>query len=402
MPRGQGFARITSINSALDRFLGSFEPINRVETIKLEAADGRILSRDVSAPDDVPHYDRSAMDGYAVRAHDTFGSSKDSGIFLKLTSQGKIREGECMLVHTGSAIPEGADAVVMVENTEPAGESIEVLGQVSPGQNVGYRGEDVKKDDTVFQKGRQLKPSDVGLLASMGFVEIEVYEKPRVMIIPTGEEIVRRGIKPGPGQMNESNGVMNYLYVKRYGGEPKIHDIVVDDKGLLIKALRENAGFDLIVTTGGSSVGKRDLMADVVSSIGKNLVHGVAIKPGKPVLLGYIESHGKRTPVVCLPGYPAACAIDSMVFVDPAVKKLGNMPAAKYRVERAALTRKIASEIGFRTYTRVILENGKATPLRTKGAGILSSISQADGYVIISEDVEGHEAGEIVEVTFLE
>lgn len=402
MPKESGFQKKTSIASALDQFIGSVEPLSRVENVRLEEADGRVLSADIVAPRDVPHYDRSAMDGYAVVASDTFGSSKDAGIILKLTDVGHIASGQCKQVHTGSPIPKGADAVVMVEHTEPAGSEVEILTQVSPGQNIGMAGEDVKMGSLVFQKGRQLKPSDVGLLASMGFIEAPVYARPNVMIIPTGEEIVPRGVEPKSGQMNESNGVMNLLYVRRYGGTGKVHAIVVDDKAKLARALRENIGYDLIVTTGGSSVGKRDLIVDVVSSMGSVLVHGVAIKPGKPVALGHVEADGKKTPIVCLPGYPAACAIDAMVFVDPAIKKLGHLPKSEYRTEKAVLTRKIFSELGYRTYTRVTIEDGKATPLRTKGAGILSSIAQADGYVIIPEDVEGFEAGDTVEVTFLE
>lgn len=402
MPLKSGFQKKTSIANAQDIFLGSFEPLARTEVVALEDAGGRILSADIVSPRDVPHYDRSAMDGYAVVAADTFGSSKDAGTFLRLTSAEAIGTGECKQVHTGSLIPEGADAVAMVENTETMGDMVEVLGQVSPGQNIGFAGEDVKKGETVFRAGRQLKPSDVGLLASMGILQVEVYARPRVMIIPTGEEIVKRGVTPGPGQMNESNGVMNYLYIKQYGGIPAVHDIVVDDPVKLKAALKESVGYDLIVTTGGSSVGKRDLMPEVVSSIGKVLVHGVAIKPGRPVALGMIESEDKKVPIVCLPGYPAACAIDSMVFVDPAVKKLGHIPFTEYRTGRAVLTRKVASDAGFRTYTRVMIEDGKATPLRTKGAGILSSVAQADGYVIVPEDVEGYEAGSTVEVVFLE
>jgi molybdopterin molybdotransferase len=397
-----GFRRKTGIQEALNIFLGSFAPLEGTETILLEAADGRVLCRDVVAPRDVPHYDRSAMDGYAVRAADTFGSSRDAGVFLRLKAAGPLGRGECQPVHTGSPVPEGADAVVMIENTEAAGAEIEVLGQVSPGQNVGARGEDVAKGQTVFAAGRQLKPSDAGLLASMGYTKIEVCRRPRVLIIPTGEEIVPRGVEPQSGQMNESNGVMNYLYVKRYGGEPYVHGIVVDDKEKLAAALREAATYDLIVSTGGSSVGRRDLLPEVVSSMGKVLVHGVAIKPGRPVAMGYVDADGKRTPIVCLPGYPAACAIDSMVFVDPAVKKLGHLPPAKFRCEKAVLARKIASEAGYRTYTRVSVEGGVATPMRTKGAGILSSVSLADGYVIIPEDTEGLEAGDTVEVVYLE
>ncbi|OPY29455.1 MAG: molybdopterin biosynthesis protein MoeA [Methanocella sp. PtaU1.Bin125] len=402
MPMKSGFRTKTSIREALDIFLGSFSPLDAVETVPLEEADGRVLCEDVTAPRDVPHYDRSAMDGYAVRAEDTFGSSRDAGLFLRVATADRVRRGECKPVHTGSPIPEGADAVVMIENTEASGGMVEVLGQVTPGQNVGMRGEDVAKGQAVFAAGRQLKPSDVGLLASMGLTEIKVYRKPRVMIIPTGEEIVPRGVEPQAGQMNESNGVMNYLYVKRYGGQPSVHGIVVDDREKLAAALREAASFDLIITTGGSSVGRRDLLPEVVSAMGKVLVHGVAIKPGRPVAMGFVEIPDKRTPIVCLPGYPAACAIDSMVFADPAVKKLGHLPPARYRTERAVLSRKIASEAGYRTYTRVSVEAGTATPLRTKGAGILSSVSLADGYVIIPEDVEGREAGEMVEVVYLE
>jgi molybdopterin molybdotransferase len=402
MPMKSGFRTKTSIREALYIFLDSFSPLEGTETISLEEADGRVLCSDVTAPRDVPHYDRSAMDGYAVRAEDTFGSGRDTGIFLRLADTGRVGRGECQPVHTGSPIPEGADAVIMIENTEASGGMVEVLGQVTPGQNVGMRGEDVAKGQAVFSAGRQLKPSDVGLLASMGFTEIKVYRKPRVMIIPTGEEIVPRGTEPLAGQMNESNGVMNYLYVRRYGGQPVVHDIVVDDREKLAAALREAAKYDLIITTGGSSVGRRDLLPEVVSYTGKVLVHGVAIKPGRPVAMGYVEDNGKRTPIVCLPGYPAACAIDSMVFADPAVRKLGHLPPARYRTEKAVLSRKIASEAGYRTYTRVSVEGGVATPLRTKGAGILSSVSLADGYVIIPEDVEGREAGEAVEVVYLE
>ncbi len=402
MPSTSGFRSLISIDSALNIFLSSFKPLTRTETVPLEEAGERVLAVYVLAPRDVPHYDRSAMDGYAVKASDTFGSSKDSGIILTLTTGDTIKKGECRQVHTGSPIPEGADAVVMLEYVEVLGGRIEVLSQVSPGQNVGLKGEDVKQGEPVFRKGRLLKPSDVGLLASMGFMEAAVYARPRVLIIPTGEEIVPRGMEPMPGQMNESNGVMNYLYVERYGGVPTVHGIVSDNKDDLAAALREGAAYDLIITTGGSSVGKRDLIAEVLSSIGEVLVHGVAIKPGKPIALGTVYTGDKKTPIVCLPGYPAACAIDSMVFADPAVKKLGHMPRSEYRTQRAVLARKIFSEPGYRTYTRVSIEGRTATPIRTKGAGVLSSVSHADGYVITPEDVEGYEAGEEVEVIFLE
>jgi len=396
-----GFQSKTSIDRALEIFLGSFAPLAGAERVRLDECDGRVLRADVVSPRDVPHYDRSAMDGFAARAQDTFGSSRDTGLHLRLVTREPVGPGECMRVHTGSPIPRGADAVVMLENAEVAGGSVEVLGQVSPGQNVGLRGEDVRQGDVVFRAGRQLRPSDAGLLASMGLETVEVFPRPRVVIIPTGEEIVPSGVEPLPGQATESNGVMNQLYVRRYGGIPVLHGIVVDDREKLRAALVESVDHDLIVTTGGSSVGKRDLVPEVVAGVGEVLVHGVGIKPGRPVAMGYVEA-GKRTPIVCLPGYPAACAIDSMVFVDPAVKRLGHLPPTPHRSVRAVLTRKVPSDAGYRTYVRVCVEDGKATPMRAKGAGILSSVAQADGYVIVPDDLEGYEAGETVEVVYLE
>lgn len=397
-----GFRKKTSVPSALSQFLEIIEPPDRAETIRIDEADGRVLSEEIIAPRDVPHYDRSAMDGYAVFATDTFGGSIDAGVQLKLIAGDRLGRGECIRVHTGSAVPEGADAVVMVENTERAGDFVEILGQVSPGQNIGKAGEDIKKDSLVFQKGHRIKSSDIGLLASMGILEVKAFCRPAVMIIPTGNEVVPTADIAKAGQVRESNGVMCLTYVRRFGGIGQVHDIVRDDAVKLADVLRESVPYDLIVTIGGSSVGERDLTVDVVNSMGSAIVHGVAIKPGKPVALGFVESEGRRAPIVCLPGYPAACAIDAMVFVDPAIKKLGRLPPSRYHTCQAVLARKIFSESGYRTYTRVTVEDGMATPLRTKGAGILSSISRADGYVIIPEDVEGYDAGSKVEVVFLE
>ena len=261
-------------HKALTQFLDIIEPISRAETIRIDEADGRVLSMDIVAPRDVPHYDRSAMDGYAVFATDTFGGSGDAGVQLKLIAGDRLSRGECIRVHTGSGLPEGADAVVMVENTERAGEYVEILGQVSPSQNVGKAGEDVKKDSLVFQKGHRLKPSDIGLLASMGILEVKAFGRPKVMIIPTGNEIVPTDVIPKASQVSESNSVMCLMYVRRFGGIGHVHDIVRDDARLLADALIESIHYDLIVTIGGSSIGERDLIVDVVNSMGRTIVHG--------------------------------------------------------------------------------------------------------------------------------
>ena len=388
---------MTSVSDALEIFLGSVAPLSRSETIRLEDADNRVLAKKMIAPRDLPHYDRSTMDGYAVVASDT-----SVGALLKLTTVDRISRGECRLVHTGSQIPAGADAVVMVEYTKLLGDTVEMLAQVSPGQNIGKAGEEVKRGSVLFPEGRQLKPSDIGLVASMGFIDVTVYERPKVLVIPTGEELVPRGRAPGAGEMNESNGVMNLLYARRSGGACSVHGIVTDDRKKLASALIEGIGYDLIVTTGGSSVGRRDLIAEVVNSMGKVLVHGVAIKPGKSVALGFVEAEGQRTPIVCLPGSPSACAMDSMVFVDPAIKKIGHMEPSLYRVLNATLTSRISSEPGFRTYVHVAVKSGMATPLYGRNANILTAGSRTEGFVIVPENREGYEAGSTVEVTFLE
>lgn len=392
-----GFQNMTSVSDALEIFLGSITPFSRIETVRLEDADHRVLANKLIAPRDLPHYDRSAMDGYAVVASDT-----SAGAILKLATGDRIVRGECMQVHTGSQIPAGADAVVMVEYTKSQGNTVEVLAQVSPGQNVGRAGEDVTKGSVLFPGDRQLKPSDVGLLASLGFTEVTVYERPKVLVIPTGEELVPRGLEPGAGEMNESNGVMNLLYARRFGAITTVHGIVTDDRKKLAMAIGEGIGYDLIVTTGGSSVGRRDLIAEVVNSMGKVLVHGVAIKPGKSVALGFVEAEGRRTPIACLPGYPSACAIDSMVFVDPAIKKIGHMQPSSYRVRKAALAYSIFSGHGFRAYMHVAVQDGMATPLWGKNGSILTAGYREEGYVIVPEDVEGYVEGSTVDVTILE
>jgi molybdopterin molybdotransferase len=391
-----GFQHMTSVSDALELFISSITPLSRIETVRLEDADYRVLAKKIFAPRDLPHYDRSLMDGYAVVASDT-----TVGAVLKLATGDHVSRGECILVHTGSLIPEGADAVIMVEHTKLTDNNVTVLAPVSTGQSIGRAGDELKKGSLVFPEGKQLKPSDVGLLASLGFIDVTVYERPKVLVIPTGEELVPRGREPGAGEMSESNGVMNLLYARRFGADASVHPIVTDDRKKLALALSESAGCDLIVTTGGSSVGRRDLIAEVVSSMGRVLVHGVAIKPGKSVALGFVEAEGRRTPIACLPGNPPACAVDSMVFVDAAIKKIGHMQPSTYRVTKAALASRVSSEMGFRTYMQVDVRNGVATPVRSREASILSADPVEDGYVIVPEDSEGYETGSIVDVTFL-
>jgi molybdopterin molybdotransferase len=397
----QGFRENVRLGEALDVFFPLFEAVGE-ESLGLDEAVGRVAASDIVAERAVPHYDRAAMDGYAVRATDTHGASEASPRRLDTVGRDdSIREGEAAYVHTGSAVPEGADAVVRVEDTQEVGGSVEVSVAVSEGKNVAYAGEDVEEGETVVEKGTRLRPSTVAVLRSVGVEEVDVRRKPRVTVVPTGDEVVRSD--PAPGEVVGTNGPMVAEYVERWGGEATVTEVVPDDEDALRGVLRDVASeADLVATTGGSSVGERDLLPEVIDDIGEMKVHGVAIKPGHPVGFGVVE----ETPIVTLPGYPVSCVVNSFEFVRRGVRRLLGVDDGPEPTALCTLEEKIASEVGSKTYTRVEVDkkdNGRiARPVRTKGAGVLSSVAHADGFVVAPEEREGYAVGEEVDVLLWE
>lgn len=363
MPVASRTVKLASVEAALDAFLACVHPVARTYRSELDFVDNRVLSRDVLAPQDYPHYDRSYMDGYAVRAADTAGGN----VLLRRTTGGPLGPGQCQWVHMGSALPPGADAVVRVEDAREEPDGVRIAAEVLPGDNYTPRGAIMRQGDLVYREGFQLKPTNIALLATLGMSSVEVYEKPRVLVIPTGDELVERGARAGPGTINESNGLMCQLMVRRYGGKPSVLDIVPDDREKLTGAIRAGLDYDLIVTTGGTSVGERDLLPQIVSSMGKVVVHGVGIRPGRPVGMGYVEEGGKRTPIVFLPGFPDACAVGAMIFVERAVRKLGRYPPMRYPRESAVLTTGAKGQKAARSIVKVRVRDGKATPVATVG-----------------------------------
>ncbi len=329
MPDVNIFTKLTSVEDALETFLNIISPVDRKYSVELEYADHRILASDIKAPKDFPHYDRCFMDGYAVMAEDTAGAGPGTPKLLRVTGGEKVSTGHCKWVHTGSTLPEGADSVVKVEDTEAADGAIRVFQEAVKGQNFTPKGDIIKMGETVFVEGRQLMPTDIAMLATLGLTEAEVYEKPKVLVIPTGDELVERGKAAGAGHVNESNGLMCYLFVRRFGGKASIWDLVPDDVEKLRGALRSGMKYDLIVTSGGTSVGVRDHMNELISAMGKVLVHGVGLKPGRPMGMGYIEEGGRRTPIIFLPGFPDACAVGAMTFVEPCGEKARALPASE-------------------------------------------------------------------------
>lgn len=414
-----GFKERTRVATARERLVERLDGHGRTETRPLKYADGHVLAEAITAPTAVPGYDRAAVDGWAVRASDTFGASSRSPAVLRVherpadgsaagddadDSPPEVGPDEAVRVHTGSELPPGADAVVMIEQTERFGSEVEISDAVAEGENVGDRGEDVSEGQHLYDAGHRLRPSDLGLLRSVGIERVEVTEPATVSVIPTGEELVTEN--PDPGEIIETNGLTVSRLVERWGGEATYRDIVTDDPDSLREAIERDLDHDIVVTTGGSSVGERDLIPEVVDDLGEVFVHGVALKPGHPVALGEIDD----TPVVMLPGYPVACIVNAVQFLRDAVREVGELPVEPLVTRDAELTRKIASEPGTRTFARVRLredETGerdgtRAEPTRASGSGVLSSVALADGWVVVPESQEGIDAGETVTVEIWE
>lgn len=396
---GKVFKERTSVDEALKLFLEHISTLRKVEEVTLESCTGRVLAEPVVSERNVPHYRRAAMDGYAVRASDTLGASPANPVMLQLSDQ--IEEGSTSWVHTGAAVPEGADAVVMVEDTATAGNLVQIRAQVYPNRNIGQVGEDIKKGDRVFEEGHLLRPCDAAVLASIGFNRVKVFKKPLVAVIPTGDELVSRKDNrdvPPPGKVLETNGLMSALYVEKWGGVPRCTEIVPDNPDSIKKAVETNLDADMILLLGGTSVGKRDHAPEVVATLGELLLHGIGVSPGKPTALGIVNN----VPVVCLPGYPVAGLIALYLFVHPGIRKLTAIPELPELILKRRLVAKISSKIGYVGFVRVVFEGDKVRPLVGAGAGILSSVAKADGYVLVPENLEGYAEGEEVDVFLIE
>jgi molybdopterin molybdotransferase len=405
------FLRVVS-SDELFRQLGSF-PRLAAERVPLFDSLGRTLTEDAIAPEDLPERPRSAMDGYAVRAEDTFGASDANPALLKIAGvveMGKLSDlvvaaGEAAQISTGGFLPSGADSVVMVEYTDRAGkDSVEVTRPVTAKANVIDRGDDVRAGEAVVPQGRRLRPQELGLLAALGVVEVSVYRRPRVAVISTGDEVVPIDRKPGPGQIRDANACSVSALVRASGAEPIAFEIVPDDLAKLARTLLAALSeADVVVLSGGSSVGTRDLMVDAVASLPmvEVLAHGVTIRPGKPTLLA--RQNGKA--ILGLPGHPVSAIIIAQVFLVPFLRYLqGGVhekgPLGERR--KAELAVSMHSTTGLEEYVRVRLEEQRggrviAHPVFGKSS-MLSTMVKADGLVVIPPPLEGLPRGAAVEV----
>ncbi len=383
------------------------------ERVSLDASLDRILSADVVAGEDLPEGARSTVDGYAVRAEDTFGASDSIPAFLEVVAavamgalpDFEIRAGQAAQIPTGGFLPRGADAVVMVEYTNPASAGfIEVTKPVTDRTNVLERGEDSKSGEILVPRGKRLRPQELGFLAALGITVVDAYQRPRVAVISSGDEIVPADRKPGRGQIRDANSHAIAALVRACGADPTVMDIVPDNASMLEEAVRRGLSeADAVVLSGGSSVGARDLMVDAVSGLPRTeiLAHGVAMRPGKPTLLA--NQAGK--PIVGLPGHPVSALIVAQVFLAPLLLFLQGCPMEKgplgQRI-KAELATSIPSTIGLEEYVRVHLEESPqggflAHPVFGK-SGMISTMVKANGIVMIPLTAEGLPKGEIVQV----
>ena len=406
-------------------------PPPAVEELPLSSTLGRVLARDILSPFDQPAFDRSTMDGYAVRSADTFGAAESRPALLAVVGdilmgtmpERAIGKGECMKIATGGALPGGADAVVMFEQTQPVDErTIEVVKAVGPEENVSKTGDDMKQGDAVFAKGHVIRPQDMAALAGMGITRGAVFVKPRVAIISTGNEIVPADTVPGPGQIRDSNSYQLEGLIGQAGGIAVRKGILPDDYARLRQAL-EDAAADchIVLFTGGSSVGTADFTARVINDLGHPgvLVHGVSIKPGKPLIIGLVKggldeglvkgkASGAAVPVFGLPGHQAAVSICFEVFVKPVLARFTGAAAdpalegiSLQRMVRARLSRSISSAPGREDHVRVTLEKREdglyAVPV-FGASGLISTLVKAVGTVVVPMNSIGIEAGEDVDV----
>jgi molybdopterin molybdotransferase len=400
LARLKGFEKLTTVDDALQSFLGQLKPERlSSEQIPIQAALWRVTAEDIRAKYNLPLFDRSAVDGYALKAKDTFGVSAFKPKIFKLTKN-KVNENEAKELWTGNPVPEGADAVVMLEYTKKFEDKIELTAAVTPGRNVSKMGEDVTEGNVAINAGIRLNPYHLGLLAALGETSVAVVRKPKVAILATGSELVELGNKLEHGKIVETNRLTFSSMCLELGAEPLNLGIVKDDLNEIVAKIQEGLEqADAVITTGGTSVGYPDLVPLAVDKIGKPgvIVHGVAIRPGMPTALAILE--GK--PVFVLSGNPVAATVGFEAFARPTLLRMLGINEFRPAVE-AKLTRRVAGALGRRVFLRVrVFERSGgffAEPVRVTGSGIITTMTKANGYVIIPENREGVEEGELVRV----
>ena len=397
----RGFARRHTVEAALGLLDAQLHPLD-AELVSVGAAGGRVLADAIASDVDVPGFDRATMDGYAVVAESTEGAAAYNPLPLIVLGDsmpgrpfaGAVGIGQAVRIMTGAPLPAGCDAVLPAEWIDTAtGARVGAIAAVSPGKHVGRRGEDVTRGTTILQRGRALRPQDLGMLSAIGVGQVRVFRKPRVRLVVTGNELLPAGSSPHGHCIADANGPMLSALAERDGAVVDFPALVPDEHDAILRALHADA--DVIIVSGGSSVGVEDLAPSLLATHGELMVHGIAMRPSSPTGFGRLE----HRLVFLLPGNPVSCLCGYDFFAGRAIRALGGRPKAwPYRRVVAPLARKISSPIGRLDYARVQMIDDRVEPLAIGGASMLSSTTRADGFVLVPADSEGFAAGTAVEV----
>ncbi len=379
----------------------------KVEEVAIEEAYQRVLSENIYATINLPPFKRAAMDGYAVKAKDTFRASEDKPTTLKLLEvimagelpQNKVEEGTCIEVSTGAPIPEGADAVIMIEFAEKKDENILMLESVALGANITDEGSDVKKGELLLSEGEFITPDKIGVLSAIGLSKIPVYTQTQVAVISTGNEVIKLDKKLEYGKIYDINSYTISNAVKSCGCQPIYSEIVKDDYESLKNKIKEFKDADIIITSGGTSAGAGDVLRMVLDDMGEVLVHGIAVKPGKPTIIGLIKDENGDKIIFGLPGYPVAALMVFHVFVAPFLRKISslNREDEGKNMVKLKLSRRFRPARGRRQYVLVKIQEDKAHPI-LKDSGAITALAEADGYFEVPKNVEILEEGSPVNV----
>ena len=379
-------------------------PLTRTHHVPLEKSSGLVLATDIIAAQDVPPFDRAAMDGYAVLANDTFSASRQTPKSLRCIETvhtgniptKQVGTGECAEIATGAPMPEGADAVVMVEETERANNgTVDIFKPVHPKQHIGRRGADIAVTQKVLGPGDLLTPSRLGAIAALGIPNVEVYDRPRVALLSTGNEIVEPGKPLEPGHIYDINRFTLGSIVGIHGGVSTAYPVATDSLkslGEAVDTILKNKT-DILVFSDGSSVGEKDLTLDILQEKGKVLFHGISVKPGKPTVFGRIGS----TPVFGMPGYPTSCLSNAYMLLVPLLRIMAHLPPYQTRTVTVPTAQRLVSTTGRHQFYTVRVVDGAAVGA-FKASGDITSMSQADGYIEIPAQTDIIEKGEPVEV----
>ncbi len=397
------FASTISIEEARVRLRDGVRPIARTEVVDLSDAAGRVAAQGVPSTIFVPPFSRSAMDGYAVLAEDTRGATRERPARLRIVERvytGSVptlplTAGACAEIATGAPLPDGADAVVMVEQTTRIdADHVAIHAEAQPRQNIGRKGADIAPGDLVVRPGDVLNPSRLGAVAAIGVRALAVYARPRVAILSTGNEVIEPGAPLGSGQIYDVNRYTLAAVATAHGCAPELHAPARDSIEGLEQALDACGSADVIVFSGGSSVGERDLLVDLIGRRGQLVFHGIAVKPGKPTMFARVG----EVPFFGMPGNPTSCLSNAYILLVPFLRGTARLPVHAPRTVLARLGRRIVSQAGRHQFYTVRLEGGTALPA-FKGSGDITSLSQADGYIEIPADQDTVEEGATVTVT---